>query len=499
MPPTPMTEYTPSRFPELVQSPRRLRASRHVQSLRSANLTSAHYFVLGTLTAVVTIRFFTEELHVLPRAGNFIDVPLLVLLGAAAAVKRTTGRPVQTSTFFPLVVLFLALTTISTLINLQRVDVFPALAFVYGFLGPPAYYLAVYRLWEPGRARIASRLLVAIASIQFVTIAFFDIPQFVRSRNPDDISGTFGTNAYQLVFFLLWFVALLAGIVTYEPRSRVRFIAIPFIGLAYLAIFLAQYRTLLLTTALATLFIGVLVIKRSRGFFIAAVAAVGLLASLLFIVVYVPTNKFTQAIDAIHTNPGYFVSSRVDPTIDVYHLYGDDPAYVVVGTGPGTYSSRGFTTFAFLNSTSAADVTGPYARRLMGGHPYTTDVSEKYVTPRLNSAPTYGSHAFSNPFSSYLALLAEVGVLAFALLMWMYIAAFARSVRAAMQLARNAVPGDPLPALVIATATAFFVLFQMALFGNWLDTARVTVPTWILFAITVRELTARDEFRTFPH
>lgn len=467
---------------------------------RTPSLQLGHVLILTSLTLIILIRFFSEGLHAIPRAANFIDVPLAIVVAAVAASRRSEApRPVHQSLIFGAGVAFLAVTTLSTLSNFNRVDIFPALAFVYDFLGPLVFYVSTYILWEPGRARAVSRLLVAMALLQFITIVFHDLPTFLKERNPDSVSGTFGTNAYQLVFFLLLFIALVTGIVTFEPRSIIRFAAIPFIGAAYLAIFLAQYRTLLITTALATVFIGALVIRRARGFFIAAAAVAGLIVGMWFIVVYVPTNKFTQAFDALRTNPSYFIDSRLGPTRDVYHLYGDDWHFPLIGTGPGTYSSRAWATFADSDSTSAANVAGPYARRLMGGALYHTDVSDKYVIPRMKAPPQYGTHQFSNPFSSYLALLAEVGPVAFLLLVGIYATGLVRSVRAVRYLADTAAPGDPLPAVALATATAFFVLMQMALFDNWLEVARVTVPTWILFGIVAREMGGRREASEFPN
>ena len=135
----------------------------------------------------------------------------------------------------------------------------------------------------------------------------------------------------------------------------------------------------------------------------------------------------------------------------------------------------------------------------MGGTLYHTDVSDKYVVPRLNAAPQYGTHIFANPYSSYLALLAEVGLFAFFILVGVYLTAFVRATRAVRHLAATAAPGDPLPALALATATSFFVLMQMAVFDNWFEVARVTVPTWILFGIVVREMGARKDAADFPH
>jgi hypothetical protein len=492
-----MTEYSPL-APGV--RPSRPRSAVSQAAVPRPRLLASHYIVLGSLTAIITVRFFSEALHALPRAVNFIDVPLLmVAIVAAVSHRNRAPRPVHESTFFLLSALFLAFAVASSLVNLGRVDVFPVLAFVYGFLGPPAFYLATYVLWEPGRARSLSRLLIGLAVIQFITIVAIDIPKFVRTHNPDVISGTFGTNAYQLVFFLLLFVALVVGIVTFEPQNRMRLLALPFIAAAFLAIFLAQYRALLATMALTIVFVGILVGRRQRGIMIAAAATTGFILAFIFIVTYVPTNLFTQAVDAVRSDPAYFVDSRLGPADDVYRLYGDNWEYPLIGTGPGTYSSRAWQTFAEINSKSGSDVAGPYARRLTGGRPYHTDVSDKYIAPRVSGGAKYGTYTFANPFSSYLALLAEVGIVAFAILVGIYGIALVRLVRAALFLARWAKPGDVIPALVLATATSFFVLLQIAVFGNWFETARVTVPSWILFAIVTRELIARREFASFRH
>ncbi len=494
-----MTDYA---SPRTTVRRRRFSSRRRGSVVVTQPLETGHYIVLFSLAAIISVRFFTEELDIVPRAANFIDVPLLLLVAIAAVLQQSqSSDAMQQSTMFKITVPFLMLATISCLINMQRVDVFPALTFVYGFLSPVAYYLATYRLWHPGRARALSNLLVGLAIVQFVTIVFIDLPKFARTRNPDFVSGTFGTNAYQLVFFLLVFIALVIGIVTFEPSSRVRFFALPFIAAAFLAIFLAQYRSLLLTVALSTLFIGFLVFRRTRGFLIAAAAASALVIALVVMIAYVPTNKFTEALDAIRNDPSYFIDSRLGPADDIYHLYGDDAAFPLVGTGPGTYSSRAWNTYSGFQSESWSNVAGPYVDKLMGGQPYHTDVSDKYVVPRLNdkNLVKYGTSQFVTPYSSYFALLAETGILAFFLLVGIYVIGFLRVTRAALRFATSATPGDPLPALVLATATAFFTLLQMAVFGNWWETARVTLPTWILLAVITRELRARAEWKDFPY
>ena len=51
--------------------------------------------------------------------------------------------------------------------------------------------------------------------------------------------------------------------------------------------------------------------------------------------------------------------------------------------------------------------------------------------------------------------------------------------------------GDPLPAVVLATAIAFLTLVQMALLENWLEVTRVTFVAWTLLAVSAKELDVR--------
>ena len=57
---------------------------------------------------------------------------------------------------------------------------------------------------------------------------------------------------------------------------------------------------------------------------------------------------------------------------------------------------------------------------------------------------------------------------------------------------RRAAPGDPLPALLLATTIAFFVLLQLAALDNWLEVTRITFLSWALLAVVTRESDARE-------
>jgi O-antigen ligase len=447
---------------------------------------------------LIVIRFFTEVVPVLPRPVQFIDIPIfVVIVGAAILRPRADSQTApghdgrKLTPILMLGFLFLFVYAGSMLTNPSRVDLAPALAFLYGFLGPLALFFAVYRLWPEGSSPKLSRLLVALCLVQIGVAFAINLPMFLIDQNPDVFTGTFGENPYQLVFFLLVLIGLLAGIFTFEKqRTIARFV--PLLLIAVLAIiFLAQYRSLLLTTVLTVLLLGgVLIRSGGRGAVAATLAAAALLATLAFTAQNIPALKFGTTIEQAGEDPTFYVEKRLETASTVLRLFGDEPRYTITGTGPGTYSSRAWRTFAYASPSGDTGAAGN-VEKLTGGRRYTTDVSDKYVVPQLASEIVGGSRAVTSPLSSYSSLLAEVGVLGFALLVAAYGWALISSLRMTLVSVRRAKPGDPLPALLCATTVAFFVLLQMAVFENWLEVTRITFLSWILFAVVTKEFGAR--------
>jgi transcriptional regulator with XRE-family HTH domain len=449
--------------------------------------------VLASIAVLVLVRFFTEVVAVVPRAANFIDIPICAVLVSAALMRPPArGAGDWLSRWVPVLGLgFLILTIVAAVTNPSRVDIAPALVFVYGMLSPLLVYGAVRRLWPAGRALAASRLLVALGIVQLVVVAVIDIPRFITEQNPDLISGTFGTNPYQLVFFLLLFVSLLAGIYTYErQRAVARFI--PFlIALSLATIVLAQYRALLLTTGLCLL-LGAVILggRRSRGVIAAGMAILAFMSALAFGAAHIPILKLNQTLEQ---DPVSLASQRLKIAGQVERLYTDQPQSIVTGTGPGTFSSRGWQTFALADSSSGSNVAGSYALKLTGGQVYHTDVADRYVEPLLQSetGAVAGSRAVSSPFSEYVAVAAEVGFGGLLILAAIYVGAFLTALRRTLAAVTSPQPLGALTALLVATTIAFFALLQMGALENWLEVTRLTFVAWALLAICTRELDAR--------
>lgn len=450
--------------------------------------------VLGGIALLVTIRFFTEVVPILPRAANFVDIP--IFLGLAVAAMVISQRQVQARRHYLFVgvpaLAFLGLCILSAVANTGRVQPAPVLVFLYGFLGPLGIYAAAYSLWPAGNARSLSRLLVVLGIVQLVVVVLIDLPRFIASGNPDVVTGTFGTNAYQLVYFLLVFIALLAGIFSVEPKRAVARIAPMLIVASFAAILLAQYRALLATTVVTIVVVGVMLGRRARGVAIAGIAVIAFATTFSYVASNYPFLRLGSAATTFTENPRFYLTERLKVAETIPRLYGDDPLALVLGTGPGTFSSRAWQTFAHAESTSGSNVAGGYVLALTGGKTYETDVSRTYVQSQLRSQTVIeGSRAVSSPFSSYLSLLAEVGVLGFALVVGLYLAAVLRAGRLAVRALRRPVRGDPLPALLLATTVAFLTLLQLGFLENWLEVTRVTFIAWMMLAVVTKELDSR--------
>jgi hypothetical protein len=454
------------------------------------------WLVLGSIAALVLIRFFTEVVHVAPRALNFLDVPLFGLLLVAAALtpfeRAALKRPLS---FAPPAFLFLAVCIVSVMLNLSRVAPGPVFVFLYGFLAPLGVYTAVYKLWPKGNALAVSRLIVALGLVQFAVVYLIDLPRFLSSDNPDQITGTFGTNAYQLVFFLLVFTGLLAGIFTLEKERIAARVAPLLFVLALGTVFLAQYRTLLVTSAIALIVVATLLGSKGRGLVAGLLVVAAFVGTLSYVAHAVPQLKFATTIGTLERNPAFYASERLRALRNVLQVYEEDSRFILTGTGPGTFSSRAWQTFSRADSTSASNVQGRYVLALTNGAVYHTDVSDKYVLPESRTGQTVeGSRQVTSPFASYISLLAEVGLPGFALIVGMYLLATAWAIRMAVVSTRTGHVGDPLPGVLIACVAAFVVLLQMGvLSGNWFEVTRVTFLTWTLLAIGTKEFHARRE------
>jgi transcriptional regulator with XRE-family HTH domain len=454
--------------------------------------------VAGSFVVLVLIRFFSEKLTLIPEFTTFVDIPILGILLLSMGIFRpsTATEANHGRQYLGIGIVFFAWAALSLLINLERIAPGPSLLFIYGFLSPLFLYGAFYHLWPAGNARWLTKFFVILVVIQLLIGFFYDFPRFLASGNPDVMSGTFGENGYQLTIFLVVMIGVVVGVATFDRRTLVARFATPLIGGMALLIFLSQFRSLvpfmLVTLGIMTLVVGS---GRIRGALVAVVASGIVLFALQTVASQFTILRYDQGLGRLKSDPALFVNARLTMITDLANMYDEDPKRVIFGTGPGTYSSRGWRTFGLAEKTRT-DKTSTIAKRINGGT-YTSDVAEKYVVPRYRDpgGVIEGSRAATQPFSSFVALAAETGLVGFALLMLAYGKALTQGFRLSLGMVRGRLRDDPVAPLMIGSMVAFLILIQAAVLENWLEVARMTFFAWGLLAISTKELHARDQGR----
>ena len=254
------------------------------------------------------------------------------------------------------------------------------------------------------------------------------------------------------------------------------------------AILLAQYRAILVSALLAVLFVAVLLgLVRVRGALAGVLVAITFIAALSAIPSIFPELKFQDTISSITGEPGVYINARVNAGSDIPAIYSDEPAAAVIGAGPGA-----------VNSRRGARTTGRATAAASGWRSRSSSATLRPIWRRntrfrdqLDTGAINGSYVIANPFASYYALLAEVGIIGFVLMLAIYGRALLDSTRMSLTALRNAPDGDPLPGLMLASTVGFFVIIQLAILDNWWEVTRLTFILWAVFAVATKEFEAR--------
>ena len=271
-------------------------------------------------------------------------------------------------------------------------------------------------------------------------------------------------------------------------------------GLAFAAIavfglfYAAQYRAMLIFFTLVLLLtFWISPAKASRRVMTTIIISTISVITLLVVATAFPNLKLLKVFDLLEDTTPLAQSGKITAVQNAATMYVDMPHTAFVGSGPGTYSSRAFVTFAMKNVPGKEDAASPLAASLMGSHQYATDVGSKYILSIPNTSIQGGNTAASWQ-SSYTSLAAEVGTLGFLVYMAAYLSAMVFSYR---RLVASAKAHDALGVrLGFVCFGGILLLLIQALFDNWLETTRVTIPLWTLIGALYALKTA-DENR--PH
>ena len=435
------------------------------------------------LVLVVCIRLFSENLSLLPGIVQYVDVPLTALLlfcGLLGLIRR--GHRRGRSRLGLVLMLFILISLGSTLANASRTALLPAGMFMFNFACPFIFaFLIIDAPLNRADIRLVMKTFFVLGLVQICGLRSTAFPD--SSPPPIPTSCLVRSGETPISSHTSWACGCCmcweepsserTGLGRGEPRlSSSQSYSV--FGLFYAA----QYRAMLIfytPVMVLTLWASpTRFLKRMRETVL--VAGISLIMLIITATAY-PNLKLLQVFDLVEDTSPIVHSGKIQAIQNVATMYGDMPHTAFLGSGPATFASRSFRVFA--DEPSAKEQAGNVAVGLMGGM-YTTDVSARYVRT-IQSDPIQGGTTVADPWSSFTALAAEVGVPGLLICMAPYIAAL---VFARRRMTASIRAGDRQGTqLAFACFGGLLLLLMQAMFDNWLEATRVTIPLWILVGL----------------
>ncbi len=438
-----------------------------------------------SLILLICIRFFSENLRVVPRLAQYIDVPITIVVGFCGVltfIRR--GYRVGGPKYGAVLYAFFLASLVSALVNVSRVELLPVAMFVFNFAAPLVFVVVTInaRLSRKDVEQVV-RVFFWLGVTQLVVAVLYGLPKFLATKNPDYISGTFGQNAYQFTYFIgLWLLYVLGGVAVLGPGSRRRGQGIA-ISLAALVVFglfyAAQYRAMLIFfTAVILVALWASPARASSRIMMTVVISAVSVITLIVVATAFPNLKLLKVFDLFEDSTPIVQSGKVEAFKNVGTMYQDIPQAALVGSGPATFSSRAYIVFS-EKPRESKEAVGALIVGMRGGQ-YVTDVAKKYVQT-IDTTAIQGGTTMANPMSSYTSLAAEVGPIGLVVYFSAYLMALSYSYR---RLRANARAGNRLGTqLAFACFGGIPLLLVQAFFDNWLETTRVSIPLWILVGL----------------
>ncbi len=441
-----------------------------------------------SLLDLVFIRFFTEKLHLLPRLAQLLfPVSTALIFVYAVLIVMRRGR-LKLSSMTNAIVAFLALAFVSAFANMERISLMSVGLSVFSWLSPLIFFIAIQWL-ELNQEEIARYLksYFIFGLVQFPVVFLYDYPKFLSTKNPDDVSGTFGYNSYQLIFFIsLWlFIFLSKKLYAGDTKSfGPKVLMIGATALVFVVFFLAQYLSMLAAFPLTIAFFLIAQPGKKMGKTIVGLVVLALFVSLFKeIDARFPQLKLGRVYEKLQKAEIDKIGKvRLLNTIPKIY-FEEAPHFGFIGTGPGTYASRAAQAVSGTSATSSSrtNIFADSDFNLASYH--ISDVALKYIAPIYRSGIQIGTTP-DNPQMSFVAIFVEYGALGGLLIYGMY-GAMLYWGWSSMRLAR-ARRDETLYVLAGAALGGGMILLEMGFLGTFLESSRVTIPMWIVFGLLYR-------------
>jgi hypothetical protein len=455
-----------------------------------------NWIIIGFFTLLLTSRFFSETLGVLPKATDLLDVlviPILALVAIGtprlANVDLTIHRRI-----FRLVIVFCLTWGLSYAVNFDRVFYPPALLFLFGMVEGPLLFVVLNRIIRDKKAfgTKLSKFLWIMVLVEAAAVVFVNIPQFIIKGNPDYISGTFGLNAYQFSAFLIIMGGFFLGRLRISSKSFIYGLAIQFFIVG--TFILLQWRT----AVPSFLFSYVAIIFLLYGKKIFRLVLIGGLVTVgvFWMFSYLQSSdfdlKYDDLLDVMDNSTDVTEMGKILAYTNTVELFSEEPTSLLVGTGPGTYVSRANYVFSIEVDRDRGKGVADIIQSVFGEDPYMTDVQRRYILPLYDMQSMFGSMQANNPASSILAVIAETGLIGFITMVMIYATLIAKSIR----YLRAALASEDKLLVPLSSALAVGAIYLVAIspLDNYLEVGRVTLPVWLLFwTVSVLSTIRRNE------
>lgn len=446
----------------------------------------------------LTSRFFSEKLKILPKYFDVINYPvcIIILLLIIITIRRK-NQIISKETKFILWSFFIISTTIivSVIFNSSRILPEGSVLFFLGFMEGPILYLGLDKLTKNPQILLKNidKIFLILLFINMILVFFVDIPIFIINGNPDVISGTYGNGTYQFSLLLLICGGYLLGY-NYIRKSKLWIVILSQILILFV-FYISQFRSGLPFFLLS--YFLMLMKLYGRRIMLKIVPSL-LLILILFTSIYFFTKKeeamqglrFEDWVEIISEPEKFLTFGKFQIYGNVLNMWNDNPETFIIGTGPGNFLSRANYTFSYELKRIDKGVGGVISQLFNINYPYYTDVHIKYVFNAIKPEAVLGTWQFSNPYTSYLAGITEIGIIGGLMIIIIYIYITRKSFKFFDILSAKREKYLPLSIALIGSST---YLFGIAFLDNYWETARVTLPVWLLFWAVKTAAYSNDE------
>ncbi len=455
-------------------------------------------FILIFFYFFMMSKFFSENIKILPKWVDIINFPLfaLILILLIFSFKRKSQDDEGTTRLILFSVSIFTITTLLSIIfNNQKIIPGASALFYLGFMEGPILYIGMIKYVNQTERMMKNinKFFVVLLFFNLAIVFFYNIPEFILTGNPDKISGAYGNNQNQFSTLLLINGAYLLGY-NYAKKSKAIVVIITQLFI-FIIFYLSQFRA----GAPFFLFSYIIIIGFLYGKRLVYKSIPIIFVSLLIITSIVYLSKSDEKVQALRyddwieilTNPKqFFYLGKFRIYSNVAEMFVENPETIILGTGPGNFLSRANYTFTYEINIKDKGV-GNLVKDIFGiKYTVMSDFHYKYVYNSLRTEVILGTYQLSNPSTSYLSAITEIGIFGGIAIIFIYILLIVKSIKFFRLIRERRPEYVPLALALIAISTYFF---QLGFLENYWEMARVTLPLWFLFWAVKTAAYSKDE------